>query len=190
MNPFEQAWLLLKAPVYEGESGESPPMEQSRHYEMLPHLDQMGGFMWQSEDGMARGTVRPDFYKNALLLNNFEMAGPVRGQGQSRQYLQDMINEGHQHFDNELEGTHATNVEAHTSDFWNKLVDEGMLDGAHERGNIRTNLEGDQHYVYAHNQEVKQPWVHQLSEDYSDDNNLPRDQWYEDTMQSLYDQSE
>ena len=177
MSPFEQAWRLLKAPVYTDDN--PPPMQQSRHYKMLPYLDQMGGFMWQSEDGMARGTMRPDYYLNSLLINNFEMAEPVRGQNKSRQYIQDMIDQGHAHFEHELDGTHVTNVERHSAGYWNKLVDEGVLDGAHERPHIRTNLDGDQHFVYAYDKESKQPWSHELSEDYADYHGLPTDAVYD-----------
>lgn len=169
---------LLKAPVYTDDN--PPPMQQSRHYKMLPYLDQMGGYMWQSEDGMARGTMRPDYFLNSLLINNFEMAGPVRGQNKSRQYIQDMIDQGHEHFDHELDGTHVTNVERHSAGYWNKLVDEGVLDGAHERPNIRTNLDGDQHFVYAYDKESKQPWSHELSEDYADYHDLPTDAVYDE----------
>lgn len=177
MGPFEQAWRLLKAPVYTDDN--PPPMEQSHHYKMLPYLDQMGGYMWQSEDGMARGTMRPDYFLNSLLINNFEMAGPVRGQNKSRQYIQDMIDQGHEHFEHELDGTHVTNVERHSAGYWNKLVDEGVLDGAHERPNIRTNLDGDHHFVYAYDKESKQPWSHELSEDYADYHDLPTDAVYD-----------
>jgi len=176
-EPMDLAFRLLKAPVYTDDN--PPPMQQSRHYEMLPELDKMGGYMWQSEDGLARGTLRPDYFLNSLMINNFEMAGPVRGQNKSRQYLQDMIDQGHGHFGHELTGTHVTNVESHTADFWNKLVDEGMLDGAHERANIRTNLDGDQHFVYAYDKETKQPWNHELSEDYADYHGLPTDAVYD-----------
>ena len=161
----DDTWPFLKAQVYTGELGESPPTEPGQHYEMLPHLEQMGGFMWQSEDGMARGTMRPDFWHNTLNINNFEMARPLRGQGNSRQYLQQMIDEGHGHFDNELQGTHATNVERHTADFWNKLVDEGMLDGAHQN-QVRVSRDGSRHGVYAYDDAYKQPWSHELGEDY------------------------
>ena len=147
MKPFDLAWRLLKAPVYTDDN--PPPMQQSRHYEMLPELDKMGGYMWQSEDGLARGTMRPDY------------------------------DQGHEHFDYELDGTHVTNVERHTAGFWNKLVDEGILDGAHERANVRTNLDGDQHFVYAYDAETKQPWNHELSEDYADYHDLPIDAVYD-----------
>lgn len=176
-EPMDLAFRLLKAPVYTDDN--PPPMQQSRHYEMLPYLDQMGGYMWQSEDGMARGTMRPDYFLNSLLINNFEMAGPVRGQNKSRQYIQDMIDQGHAHFDHELDGTHVTNVERHSAGYWNKLVNEGVLDGAHERPNIRTNLDGDQHFVYAYDKESKQPWSHELSEDYADYHDLPTDAVYD-----------
>lgn len=178
-EPMDIAMQLLKAPIYADELGESPPTEQSRHYEMLGNLEQFGGFMWQSKDGMARGTLRPDFFKNSLLINNFEMAGPVRGQGQSRDYLQDMIDQGHEYFDYELDGTHVTNVEPHTAMFWNKLVDEGVLDGAHERSHIRTNLHGDKHFVHAYNNDKMRPWMHELSEDYADYHDLPTDEVYD-----------
>jgi len=168
---------LLKAPVYTDDN--PPPMQQSHHYKMLPYLDQMGGYMWQSEDGMARGTMRPDYFLNSLLINNFEMAGPVRGQNKSRQYIQDMIDQGHEHFEHELDGTHVTNVENRAAGYWNKLVDEGIIDGAHERPNIRTNLDGDQHFIYAYDKETKQPWGHELSEDYADYHDLPTDAVYD-----------
>lgn len=182
MNPFDAAWSVLKAPVYVGELGETPPTQYGRHYEMLPNLEQFGGFMWQSEDGMSRGTMRPDFYHNSLLINNFEMGGPMRNQGNAREYLQQMIDEGHAQFDHELDGVHVTNVEPHTAGFWNKLVDEGMLDGAHERGSIRVNLDGDEHFTHAYDSETKQPWGHELSDDYADYHDLPKE-GYLDNLQ-------
>jgi hypothetical protein len=175
MTAFDIAWSVLKAPVYVGELGETPPTQYGHHYEMLPNLEKFGGFMWQSEDGMARGTMRPDFWHNSLLINNFEIGGPMRNQGNAREYLQQMIDEGHAHFDHELDGTHVTNVEPHTFGFWNKLVDEGMLDGAHERGSIRVNLDGDEHFTHAYDSKTKQPWGHELSEDYADYHDLPRE---------------
>ena len=131
----------------------------------------------------ARGTMRPDYWKNSLLINNFEMAGPKRGQGNAREYLQNMINEGHNHFRNELQGTHVTNVEPHTARFWNKIVDEGMLDGAHERADIRTDLSGSRHGVYAYDPHTFEPWMHELGEDYAEYYDLPTDQWYQDAME-------
>ena len=188
MNPFDQAWIVLKAPVYVGapEGEEGPPTETGHHYEMLPHLEKFGGFMWQSEDGMSRGTMRPDFYHNSLLINNFEMGGPMRGKGNARDYLQQMIDDGHAHFEHELDGVHVTNVEPHTVDFWNKLVDEGMFDGAHERGHIRVNLDGDEHYTHAYDKESKQPWLHELSEDYAEYHGLPTEQYIDNALDELH----
>jgi len=173
MNPFNQAWAVLKAPVYAKELDETPPMQNSENFEMLPHLDKMGGFMWESEDGMARGTIRPDFWHNSLLLNNFEVGGPMRYQGNARKYFQRMIDEGHAHFDHKLDGTHVTNVEPHTFGFWNKLVDEGMVDGAHEN-NIRITDDGAGHFTHAYDATgSKQPWGHELSAEYAEYHGLP-----------------
>ena len=99
----------------------------------------------------------------------------MRNQGNAREYLQQMIDEGHEHFDHELDGTHVTNVAGYARGFWNKLVDEGMLDGAHEHSSIRTNHRGDEHHIYAYDRETKQPWGHELSEDYADYHNLPKE---------------
>jgi len=172
MNPFDQAWALLKMPVYDDNTG-LPPMQNSESFEMLPHLDKMGGFMWESEDGMARGTMRPDFWHNSLLLNNFEIGGPMRGDGHARNYFQQMIDEGHAHFDHELDGTHVTNVEPHTAGIWNKFVDEGIIDGAHEKGDIRISFDGDKHFTHAYDDERKQEWQHELDEEYAEYHGLP-----------------
>jgi hypothetical protein len=160
VKPFDLAWSVLKAPIYTDEN--PPPTEQDRHYEMLPHLGHMGGFMWQSYDGMARGTMRPDFDNNSLIINNFEMGGPMRAQGHARNYLQQMIDEGHEEFMHELEGTHVTNVEPHAARFWNKMVDEGFLDGAHERGHIRQSPDGSKHFLYAYNPYDMGHWQHEV----------------------------
>lgn len=162
MRPFDAAWAIIKAPVYT--DSKDVPTQHGRHYEMLPHLEQMGGFMWQSEDGMARGTMRPDFDNNSLLINNFEMGGPMRGQGNAREYLQQMINEGHQEFMGDLEGTHVTNVEPHAAKFWNKMVDEGFLDGAHERAYIRQSPDGAKHFLYAYNPYDMDHWQHEVGD--------------------------
>tara|TARA_E500000318_G_scaffold71907_1_gene66564 strand:- start:53 stop:625 length:573 start_codon:yes stop_codon:yes gene_type:complete len=183
MSPFDAAWSVIKAPIYTDDN--PPPMQHGRHYEMLPHLDKMGGFMWQSEDGMARGTVRPDYFLNSLLINNFEMGGPKRGQGNSRQYLQDMIDQAHAHFDHELQGTHVTNVEPHTARYWNKLVDEGMIDGAHERPYVRQNTAGDQHFLYAYNPHEKDYWQHELSDDYADYYDLDKEAYIDRALNEL-----
>ena len=45
MTAFDAAWAVLKAPVYLGGLGETPPTQYGRHYEMLPNLEQFGGFM-------------------------------------------------------------------------------------------------------------------------------------------------
>ena len=172
MNPFDQAWTLLKMPVYDDNTG-LPPMQNSESFEMLPHLDKMGGFMWESEDGMARGTMRPEFWHNSLLLNNFEIGGPMRGDGHARNYFQQMIDEGHAHFDHELDGTHVTNVEPHTAGIWNKFVDEGIIDGAHEKGDIRISFDGDKHFTHAYDDERKQEWQHELNEEYAEYHGLP-----------------
>ena len=138
--------------------------------------------MWQSEDGMARGTVRPDHFLNSLLINNFEMGGPIRGKGNSRQYLQNMIDEAHAHFDHELEGTHVTNVEPHTAKFWNKMVDEGFLDGAHERPYIRQSPDGAKHFLYAYNPYDMDYWQHELDDEYADYHGLDKEAYIDHAM--------
>ena len=148
----------MKAPVYSGEAPitdeQLTNLNEPRDFEMLPNLGHMGGYMWESEDGAARGTLRFKYAgtdtegnnigNHNLLINNFEVGLDNRGQGKAHEYLSQMIDEGGEQFIGGMEpfNTHVTNVEPHTKDFWDKMVDAGIINGAHETGHIRRNLDG------------------------------------------------
>jgi len=198
MNPFDQAWSLLKAPIYEApstfEEGDWPnysdSLGQDDRFTMLPNLEEMGKpYMWESEDGNARGTIYPDDFKNSIKIDNFELNSDVKGQGKARKYLEDFIEEGQDYFiDNDgflLDGVHVTNVEHGATGFWDKMVDAGVIDGAHSTGYIRTNNAGDKHYTHAYDDKM-QPWRHELNPEYAEYHGLPTDAIYDQFVEKAY----
>jgi hypothetical protein len=198
MNPFDQAWSLLKAPIYEApstfEEGDWPnysdSLGQDDRFTMLPNLEEMGKpYMWESEDGNARGTIYPDDFRNSIKIDNFELNSDVKGQGKARKYLEDFIEEGQDYFiDNDgflLDGVHVTNVEHGATGFWDKMVDAGVIDGAHSTGYIRTNIAGDEHYTHAYDDKT-QPWRHELNHEYAEYHGLPTDAIYDQFVEKAY----
>tara|TARA_R110002020_G_scaffold69321_3_gene180426 strand:+ start:6210 stop:6800 length:591 start_codon:yes stop_codon:yes gene_type:complete len=195
VNAFDLAWSVLKAPIYEEpttfEEGNWPnysdSLGQDDRFTMLPNLEAMGKpYMWESQDGNARGTIFPDDFRNSIKIDNFELNSDVKGQGKARKYLEDFIEEGQDYFiDNEgffLDGVHVTNVEHGATGFWNKMVDSGVIDGAHSTGHIRTNNAGDEHYTHAYD-DRKQPWSHELNPEYAEYHDLPTDAYLEEYSQ-------
>ena len=194
MNPFDIAWALLKAPIYEQPTtfeesnwpNYSDSLGQDERFTMLPNLEAMGKpYMWESEDGNARGTIYPDDFMNSIKIDNFELNSDVKGQGKARKYLEDFIEEGQDYFiDNHgllLDGKHVTNVVYDATDFWDKMVDRGVIDGAHPENSIRTNNAGDEHYTHAYDDKT-QPWQHELNPEYAEYHNLEKAYEYHGTV--------
>tara|TARA_R110000751_G_scaffold109029_1_gene205885 strand:+ start:571 stop:1164 length:594 start_codon:yes stop_codon:yes gene_type:complete len=106
----------------------------------------MGDKMWISQDDMARGAASLDYDTGQLRIHHFEMGTPVRGQGQSEKYLKEMIDEltRHAHEDDEdiNVNAHATRVEQYTADFWDKMVNRGLIHSASRRSNPRVTPDG------------------------------------------------
>ena len=181
MNPFNRAWAFLKAPIYERieRSNDYEPYSDSLGHDdrftMLRNLEEMRKpLLWQSKDGNARGTFYANDFHNSMEIDNFELNSDAKKKGKARQHLQDFIDEGKDYAIEQgyaLPGTHVTNVAPQSAGFWDKLVDEGMIDGAHPTG-IRINSAGDEHYTHSYGFNT-QPWEHELSAEYAEYHGLP-----------------
>jgi len=82
---------------------------------------------------------------NDVFLHHFEVAEPLRGEGKSQAYLQEMIDElKHRawHHDIESPVVHATRVDWELADYWNKMVDRGLISSASERRSPRYTFDG------------------------------------------------
>ena len=156
MNPIDAAWRVLKAPPIWTEHEDEVAPHEPRDFTMLPHLAEMGGTMWESQDGNARGLMRGDWDNNALQISHFEVGKDNRGQGKAPDYIQEMKRDGHEWFEYEFDQTHVTHVEPSSARFWNHMVDSGVLHGAHEVGHIRTTPAGEP-YTHAFNDTNKIP---------------------------------
>lgn len=185
-SPFDQAWIVLKAPIYERDYHEFPEsLGANEQYEMLPNFEETyDPFVWQSEDGNARGTVFPQDFYNSLSINNFELASNSRGKGKAKAHVKQMIDDAKDYFMERgynLPGTHVTNVEHSAAGFWDKMVDRGVIDGAHPGNSIRINSAGNEHYTHAYDDKT-QPWQHELNPEYAEYHNLEKAYEYHGTV--------
>ena len=181
MNPFDQAWIVLKAPIYERieRSNDYEPYSDSLgpddQFTMLHDLEGMRKpFLWQSKDGNSRGTFYPDDFHNSIKIDNFELNSNIKGQNKATEHLENFIDEVRDYAMErgyDLPGTHVTNVEHSAAGFWDKMVDRGVIDGAHPRNSIRINSAGDEHYTHAYDDKT-QPWQHELNPEYAEYHNL------------------
>ena len=152
MMAFEQAWSVVKAPLWT-ESGttadyepESSPdaFDPEGRYGLIPTIsedvifDHDGGLprFWESKHKDARGfaslqesNAPDDPIDDYHQLTLFEMARDARGKGLMRDRLQELIAELREH-DPEARSTHVTHSENDTAALWDKLVDEGLIDSA------------------------------------------------------------
>jgi len=81
----------------------------------------------------------------------------------------------------DLPGTHVTNVEHSAAGFWDKMVDRGVIDGAHPGNSIRINSAGNEHYTHAYDDKT-QPWQHELNPEYAEYHNLEKAYEYHGTV--------
>ena len=108
----------------------------------LPHR------YWESKDKDARGYVvlqegneEDDPLNDYHQLSLFEMANDSKGQGLSRARLQEFIDELRE-YDSSAKSIHVTHSEKHTANFWDKLVDEGLIDSASMKPYVTTTPDG------------------------------------------------
>lgn len=181
MSPFDTAWSLIKAPMWYGDGTavagdgnfytQDPP--PNPNYDMLEHMDwaldpNSWQQAWESEDGLARAIVKPDHSEGNWLISHYEIKDNefAQGQGRGTQYLSELIDA--LRFDEESDihenpyDVHVTHVDPTAIGFWDKMVDRGLIDGAHETAWVRKTPDGDEHYTHPYNHESKKPYKPQL----------------------------
>ena len=190
-SPFDQAWIVLKAPIYERieRSNDYEPYSDSLgpddQFTMLRDLEGMRKpFLWQSKDGNSRGTFYPDDFHNSIKIDNFELNSNIKGQNKATEHLENFIDEVRDYAMErgyDLPGTHVTNVEHSAAGFWDKMVDRGVIDVSHPGNSIRTNSAGNEHYTHAYDDKT-QPWQHELNPEYAEYHNLEKAYEYHGTV--------
>ena len=182
MNKMDIAWRLLKMPPMwygDGTGGFErdneipsneikPPMNQD--FTMLNTMDwaldpNSWQQAWESDDGVARGIAIPNHNDGTWSISHFEIADDLQGLGSGQKYLERFIDElredeyphkeGFHPYDGELDpyDVHVVQVEPHAEGFWNKMVDRGVLHGAHETAWIRENVDGTHYYTHVYDGE-------------------------------------
>ena len=171
MSPFDNAWSLIKAPMWYGDDEEQPPANP--RYDMLEHMSwglDPNSFQqaWESEDGLARAIVKPDHGEGNWLISHYEIRDNefAQGHGRGTKYLGELIDTLRD--DEEIDihenpyDVHVTHVEPSAIGFWEKMVDRGVIDGAHETSWVRKTPDGDEHYTHPYNNESKKPYKPQM----------------------------
>ena len=117
-------------------------------FELLMSQGSISPRYWESKDKDARGfaTFREGDAPDDPIdpyhqISMFEMANELRGTGKARKRLQELIAELREH-DPEARSTHVTHSENDTAAFWDKLVDEGLIDSASTKPWVTTTPEG------------------------------------------------
>ena len=171
MTAFDAAWSVVKAPLWteSGTTADYEPEDYSEDDGSMPDdwLDNQPFSLladraeermvhsliglprfWESKHKDARGfaTFREGDAPDEPIddyhqLSLFEMARDARGKGLMRDRLQEMIAELREH-DPEARSTHVTHSENDTAAFWDKLVDEGLIDSASTKPWVTTTPEG------------------------------------------------
>ena len=167
MTAFDQAWDLVKAPLWteEGTTADYEPEDYTDDERGLTHtpgsihqrfglVPTIGTWMpvphryWESKDKDARGyavlqegDAPNDPIEPYHQISNFELGEDIRGTGQARNRLLEMIAELRE-YDPSAKSTHVTHSEKHNADFWDKLVDEGLIDSASMRPYVTTTPDG------------------------------------------------
>ena len=155
MTAFDKAWALAKMPLWteSGTTADYEPEDYTDDERGLTHtpgsihqrfslVPTIGTWMpvphryWESKDKDARGyavlqegDAPNDPIEPYHQISNFELGEDIRGTGQARKRLLEMIAELREH-DSKASSSHVTHSEKHTADFWDKLVDEGLIDSA------------------------------------------------------------
>lgn len=182
MSPFDTAWSLIKAPMWYGdgtgdferdEQGivKDPPMNP--RYQMLESMDwaldpNSWQQAWESEDGLARAIVKPDHGEGNWLISHYEIQDNefAQGHGRGTQYLGELIdtlrNDEEKDMHENPYDVHVTHVDPSAIGFWEKMVDRGVIDGAHETAWVRKTPDGDEHYTHPYNHESKKPYKPQM----------------------------
>lgn len=166
-DSFEDSWGLVKAPlwteegttanyepevVYDFENGRFSLVPEINDSEIAEYQDYAAGGsvprFWESENKDARavamlaeGEVDDDPKEDYHQIRMFEMARDARGKGLARDRLREMIAELKEH-DSTATSTHVTHSEIDTADFWDKLVDEGLIDSASIKPYVTTTPDG------------------------------------------------
>ena len=151
---FDRAWDVAKAPVY---SQDMPPFlhaDEDRYEYFMPNFIE-GRFqahrdynprLWESKHFDAQGYANymdeeddPELGPYLQLIL-FQMANEAQGKGLSRDRLMEMVRELKE-YDSDVP-IRVTNVESDTADYWDKLVDEGIVDSASQKPWVATTPEG------------------------------------------------
>ena len=165
MTAFDRAWDFVKNPLWteEGTTADYDPedfmdyerghVSDSARFRLVPTIE-IPDFLrhpirfFESEAGDARGYAalregneEDDPLDDYHQISLFEMANDSKGQGLSRARLQEFIDELREH-DPSAKSTHVTHSERNTADFWDKMVDEGLIDSASTKPYITTTPEG------------------------------------------------
>ena len=162
-EPMDIAMQLLKMPpMWYADS--DPQAPENKDFTMLQDFGHHPvGYdqTWESDDGVARGIAVPNHNDGTWGITHFEIADDLQGLGVGQEYLERFIDElredehpheeGFHPYDEKLKpyDVHVVQVEPHAEGFWNKMVDRGVLHGAHGTGWIRENPEGTHYYTHA-----------------------------------------
>ena len=168
MTAFERAWEVVKAPLWteEGTNADYDPEDYTddkrglthtpgsihQRFSLVPKIEMVESLLphryWESKDKDARGyavlqegNAPEDPTEPYHQISNFELGQDIRGTGQARNRLLEMIAELREQ-DPEVTSSHVTHSEKHTADFWDKLVDEGLIDSASMKPYVTTTLDG------------------------------------------------
>ena len=171
MSAFDTAWSLIKAPMWYGDDEQQPPANP--RYDMLEHMSwglDPNSFQqaWESEDGLARAIVKPDHSEGNWLISHYEIRDNefAQGHGRGTQYLGELIDTLRD--DEEIDihenpyDVHVTHVDPPAIGFWEKMVDRGVIDGAHETAWVRKTPDGEEHFTHPYNHESKKPYKPQM----------------------------
>jgi len=162
LSIFDQAWDVAKAPVYPIDNNEdwqddpSPFLysDEGRYeYFMPPFIESRrtsnpdyNPRAWESKHFDAQGYANymdeeddPELGPYIQLIL-FQMANEAQGKGLSRDRLMEMVRELKE-YDSDVP-IRVTNVESDTADYWNKLVDEGIVDSASQKPWVATTPAG------------------------------------------------
>lgn len=158
--------------MWYGDDEEQPPVNP--RYDMLEHMSwgldpNSWQQAWESEDGNARAIVKPDHNKGDWLISHYEIQDDehARGQGRGTRYLEELKStlrpEENPYGDiEEPYQVHVTHVDPPAIGFWDKMVDRGVINGAHETQWVRKTPDGEEHFTHPYNQESKKPYKPQM----------------------------
>ena len=163
MTAFDQAWDFVKNPLWTEEETTAdykPTRGDYDRFPLIPSVSNESGDSagydyrnvfprwWESKNKDARGFASfqegdaPDDPKHPYhQIQLFEMARDAKGKGLARDRLREMIAELREQ-DSEATSTHVTHSERNTADFWDKLVDEGLIDSASTKPYVTTTPDG------------------------------------------------